>query len=91
MSRKDIVLDVAAEFDVHPTSLWASGNTVCFEIDGMPVLTFFVELAERLSVPLENISVTGRSDAGFCPTCGPGSPTFDIEIDMKPPTPRDEP
>ena len=48
------------------------GDWYSFELDGMPILPFFVELADACGVPIENIKTDIDWGGGGCDTCGYG-------------------
>jgi hypothetical protein len=54
------------------------------ELDGLPTLTFFVELAEALGIALTSIRVEAEDHGGGCDTCGDGGGvSYDITAPLQ--------
>lgn len=54
-----------------------------FQMDCLPILPFFMDLATEFLVPIENIVIEHERGSSGCPTCGYGSEcTYKITITL---------
>jgi hypothetical protein len=77
IEKHDLKDDYYSRVRAHQTS-----DGFALTLGGMPILPFFVELAERLSIPLENITTDIHWGGGGCDTCGYGG-EGSVEIRVK--------
>jgi hypothetical protein len=74
MRMEAAIVEYCRKYDVGtPQHLrYRKDHGVYFELRGMPILPFFVDLADACGIPINNIAVDFSAvDIGGCPTCGP--------------------
>jgi hypothetical protein len=84
MNIETTIKDIAQKHGVHCSYINVTDRPykrVSFDIEALPVLPFFADLALAFDVPLENIAVDHMHGGSGCDTCGYGSECdFDVEI-----------
>jgi len=65
------------------TTIRVTKEHIRFDLDGLPALPFFFDLATECLVPITNISCDHYQGHGGCETCGYGGECeFTVEIEL---------